>query len=201
MPDLLWREILQRQRVKRALAIGHLVPPRQHRELGKCAVLGESHSVKGDLCTACSWSNTGAGGCTANTGYYVGPTASPVRVPPSPYMSAAVTIRGEVVVVSASSSFGGTYNELPYNAFAGVLSTSSTPNQWTAGSHYYTGTKNAYAGTVFTTVDGVSIHGEWLQLQTQTARVNGSYSLQAESWQTSQFLKIGEHVRGNFSSR
>jgi hypothetical protein len=59
-------------------------------------------------CPANSWSAAGAGGCTAATGYFIGPSASPSRVPGSPFMSAdTVTISGEVFVASASSFYAG----------------------------------------------------------------------------------------------
>ena len=136
------------------------------------------------VCSTCPTNTVSSGSngsCSASIGNYVGPAASPARVPASPYMSAAtVTISGEVFVASASSSFGGASNELPYNAFSGVTSTSGTPNQWTAAGPYYSGTGNTCVGCATTTVGGVIVTGEWLQLQTQTPRAYGSYALQAD---------------------
>ena len=138
-----------------------------------------TYSVIG-VCTACP-ANTGAGvgasACVPNSGYYA--AASNIRIPSSPYMSAnTVTISGEVFVASASSMYVGNV-EPPYMAFAEVADYNPPHNEWTAFGMYYSGTGSTYSGSGSTVVNGVTLAGEWLQLQTQTPRVYGSYALQA----------------------
>ena len=132
-------------------------------------------------CLACpsnSWSGANASACTANVGYVVAGTAT--RFPPAAMTADSSTVNSEAFVASASNMATG---ENPYYAFSGVLGVSGVSgNQWSQnGATYATtsdgGVTHTYSGTVGTVVDGVTVLGEWLQLQTTNARVVGSFSL------------------------
>ena len=76
-------------------------------------------------------------------------------------------------------AMGGAANELPYQVFSNTLSTASTPNQWTIGSSTYDAS-GVFTGSYSTVIDGVTVNGEWLQLQMSNGRVFGSYDLAAD---------------------
>ena len=160
------------------------------------------YSTRGELCLACPAgtyaSAIGASACTlcptnthpnrwftaclANAGYYI--ASSGVQFPPSPFMSDAsfTTSGGEIFTASSSSNYPG---QMAYLAFS-VLDTSAgftTELQWNSGTASYatTGVLGAYTGTYSSIVDGGTILGEWLQLQTSLRYQLGAFSIPGDA--------------------
>lgn len=125
-------------------------------------------------CPANTGSQAGAAGCVPAVGYYL--AGSLVRFPPSAMSSTTLTVASETFTASASSWWTNAAGaSQSYGAF-----TYSTAD-WTTNAAYYSATDGSATAscTFVTVVDGVSYRGEWIQLQVQTARQLGSYSIQA----------------------
>ena len=103
-----------------------------------------------------------------------------------PKMNApTVTQDGETFIASASSYYAPNA-EAPYKAFS-AYETSPVPgtdtNQWTTEVPSYKG--GIYSGTYnccSTTVDGIVVRGEWLQLQCSNSHRVVSFSIMANCW-------------------
>jgi hypothetical protein len=78
-------------------------------------------------------------------------------------------------ISSASSIYSP--NETHYNAFNQDNSTVSSTNFWTTSQDSYSSTNGSYLGTVSTIISGVSVLGEWLQIQLPIPIILNNYNI------------------------
>ena len=107
-------------------------------------------------------------------------------IPFHPTMAFTSAAQGSEVFVASASSFYAPNREMPFKAFSSS-ETSAIPgsdtNQWTTGiASYETGNFTGTYSCCCTSVDGIVVEGEWLQLQCSKPHVLNSFSITANYW-------------------
>jgi hypothetical protein len=141
-------------------------------------------------CPANTWSNENDAGCTPSPDTIITPG---VDFPPALMSGPNVTISGERFISSASS-VSSTVPTALFGAFANTRYASSNNvcyHTSGASTGMWTGTC-----TQSTIVDGVSYHGEWVQLQTSTPRFLRSYQIETDTfhlWNPRRWIVAGSN--------
>ena len=120
-------------------------------------------------CSACpnnSWSGPNASVCTVNAGYYFG-----TRFPPSAMSANSAVISGTTYTASSCQVLDAAHGA--YAAFDQSLTTGYVNLNWR-----YQGAGNTYTtAECSTTVNGVAVGGEWLQLGATGSNVLTGYAV------------------------
>ena len=122
-------------------------------------------------CPTNTYSQVGSSQCGSKPGYFSASLAT--RFPSAAMTAATTTIASENFTVT-QSSYANQY--VGYAAFAADDGVMGTP--WLALAAYSGG---AYVGTALTVVDGVTLNGEWLQLQSANAHALSAYAIQTQA--------------------
>ena len=141
-------------------------------------------SVTCSPCPTNTYSLGVAGACSASIGYFFWPTVTgPFGMTQTTFVNSE---NGIVFSVTASNYTNGNY---PFNVFSGTPGTSISSTYWQSYGNSYTtavGNVNLYSPSwagYQTMVDGITVAGDWIQVQSSSPIPLSTYWLQADSVQ------------------